>query len=130
MRKPSALSLRGVPVLSLALLSLAGCSRDSESPQSAADSSSPIAVDGAVVGGSAGMAPERQMVSPVAPPAMDAPVAMEADVGREEKASAQSATGNSVMARRSFASSGAGASAQRGDFTRGAPLPAIDVTGS
>ncbi|MEO6525844.1 MAG: DUF4349 domain-containing protein [Gemmatimonadaceae bacterium] len=129
MCKPSALSLRGVPVLSLALLSLAGCNRDREaSSRSGVAVSGPIAVDGAVVGGFTGASPERrELASPVAPPLMDAPIAIEADAATGEKVMNAQSSAAPTMSRRT---SVGGAAAQRADFTQGAPLQAIDVTGA
>jgi hypothetical protein len=138
MRKPSATSMRGVPMLSLALLSLAGCGRgDESSSQATTASSSPIAVDGAVVSGSTGMgAQSRELSSTVAPPIADAPMAMEAPVAMDEKAmDAPASAPTPRMSRRAVANVGAAVGAQRGEFSRGdisrgAPLPAIDVTGA
>ena len=141
MRKPSATSMRGVPILSLALLALAACGRNESPKQVTATGSSTqsdaIAIDGAVVtepasGSTAGsigggadvardMSREHRELSAVgnAPPVMQE---------RAMNAQAAPAAPPSPMARSRTAYASAGA--QRGDISRGAPLASIDVTGA
>src|SRR5215203_862013 len=115
MRKPNAMPLRRVPILPFALIALAACARgDDKSQARTASGGGPIAVDGAVVGGSIGSVDavrdmsraRRELSAAGAPPPMDAPAAMDERAMTLQSAPAAAPTPTS-MTKGDFASANA-----------------------
>src|SRR5215212_3572399 len=118
MRKPSSMPLRHVTILSLAVLAAMACDRADQSRTNKSATDSVIDGSGAAVGSSASAGIRRELSAAGAPTVMD-----------ERAAVAMSAPAAAPMPQ-SRAANVAARDAQRADFSRGVPLPAVDPTGA